>query len=73
LIVTSCRSATQNCVSISRSIASLNTKPIIRMATANPIPKIEAPALSGCRVMLRSTMRPAEPRWREIHEVSRID
>ena len=60
--VTSCRSASQNCVSISRSIASENTNPTMRMATAKPMPTIDAEARSGWRVTLRSTMRPAAPR-----------
>ena len=56
--VTSCRSATQNWVSISRSMASANTNPTMRIATAKPMPKIDAAARSGWRVTLRSTMRP---------------
>ena len=70
LTVTSCRSASQNCVWIRRSMASLKTKPIIRMATANEIPKMDAPARKGWRAMLRRTMRPAVPRYRESKGVS---
>ena len=72
-MVTSCRSAIQNCVSINRSIASEKTKPIMRIATAKPIPTIDAEARSGWRVTLRSTMRPAAPRRRATQGVSSIE
>ncbi len=68
--VTSCRSASQNCVWISRSVASVKTKPIMRMATAKEIPKIEAAARNGCRAMFRSTILPAVPRYLEMNGVS---
>ena len=68
--VTSCRSAFQNCVWMRRSVASVKTRPIIRMATANEMPKTDAPARNGCRAMFRSTMRPAVPRYLETSGVS---
>ena len=62
LTVTSWRSASQNCVWIRCSIASVNTKPTINTDTANAIPKIDAAARIGWRLTLRSTIRPALPR-----------
>ena len=46
------------------SMASMNTKPTTRIAAAKPMPTMEAAARKGWRAMLRSTIRPAVPRWR---------
>ena len=69
--VTSCRSATENCVVISASIASMKTKPTTRMAAAKPMPTIDAAARNGWRAMLRTTMRPALPSRRANPAASR--